>query len=394
MRFFISILSFFCCLVFGIVVKAEQDSISRDFSGVELLTDSTLTGNIGAFKLKPYVAASYTPETGVLFSAGGVLTFHMETGNFLLNRSSVPFSVGYSGNGSLIVNVKHVIYGKKDNWRSVGEFYIRNMPDHYWGVGYDKAVQINKGDSTTRFSKESWRYGQKLSFKVFEDFFVGAVLEVNYTRVEDVNKIMGGDPDFLLVGKVARNGGLGLLVEYDSRDFVQNSYKGVYFGLNGVAYGSYVWGTHKFQTIELDYRQYLKVHRKKRRVLAWQFKYRDIFGGVVPWTEFSQLGSPFDLRGYRLGHFRDRTMVFGLVEYRHMLHRRQPDKQGDYHSKFGFVSWMGVGSVGHGCSDFTNWLPNCGVGLRFETEPRLNVRIDVGFGEGERAAYVTFTEAF
>jgi hypothetical protein len=39
-------------------------------------------------------------------------------------------------------------------------------------------------------------------------------------------------------------------------------------------------------------------------------------------------------------------------------------------------------------------LPNAGVGLRFETEKRSNIRVDYGVGVNSSAFYVTFYEAF
>jgi hypothetical protein len=41
-----------------------------------------------------------------------------------------------------------------------------------------------------------------------------------------------------------------------------------------------------------------------------------------------------------------------------------------------------------------HWLPNAGVGLRFELQKRMNVRLDYGFGLDSQAFYISFNEAF
>ena len=63
-------------------------------------------------------------------------------------------------------------------------------------------------------------------------------------------------------------------------------------------------------------------------------------------------------------------------------------------SKHGVVAWLGVGSIGTDPSEFKNWLPNAGLGYRFEVQPRMNVRVDIGFGREVAGFYFNFNEAF
>jgi hypothetical protein len=41
-----------------------------------------------------------------------------------------------------------------------------------------------------------------------------------------------------------------------------------------------------------------------------------------------------------------------------------------------------------------NFLPNFGLGYRLEVQPRMNVRLDFGFGRDNFGFYFNFTEAF
>ena len=144
--------------------------------------------------------------------------------------------------------------------------------------------------------------------------------------------------------------------------------------------------------IGLDYRQYKKIVRPGS-TLAWQVKTR-FSGGDVPWTDMSMIGTPFDLRGYRWGRYRDKTMLFGIAEYRYMFMRKKPRKDGNMMSRWGLVGWLATGSVGDSYLNLKGWLPNGGVGVRFEIQKRMNARIDFGIGDDTNAFYISFNEAF
>ena len=52
---------------------------------------------------------------------------------------------------------------------------------------------------------------------------------------------------------------------------------------------------HNFYRLELDYRQYKEVG--KRKVIAWTAQTKNVFGDNIPLTQYSLTGTPFDLRG-------------------------------------------------------------------------------------------------
>ena len=99
------------------------------------------------------------------------------------------------------------------------------------------------------------------------------------------------------------------------------------------------------------------------------------------------------MRGYTWGQYRDELMVYTMGEYRHMFNRRTPNKRGSMDSRLGFATWVGLGAVAPDIASIPNLLPNAGIGLRFETEKRSNVRLDYGVGLNSSAFYATFYEA-
>ncbi len=385
------LLSIFIALIVVCNSFAQVDSLgNKILNNLDSLRFAEI--NKSTFKLMPYIAPSYTPETQFLLSGGGLITFKTYKDK-LLNLSSIPFSVGYSSNGSFSVRVVNVIYWKGDNIRSIGEFQLRDMPDNYWGVGYDKANTIPKTDTTTAYTRNYWRFYQRLMFRTKNKIFVGFVVDINRTRAMDLNNRMAKDEDVLADGTDIFNTGIGVEVSYDSRDFVQNAYSGVFISGIFTTYAKYLGGNTSFNIIDLDYRQYQSIKRK-RRTLAWQVKGRFSFNGNTPWTDKSMLGGLENMRGYTMGRFRDDNMIFSTLEYRHMFKRKKLNKKGNYNSRFGYVAWVGAGSVAPSVGQLSDWLPNAGVGLRAELQPRMNIRIDYGWAKGENGVYITFAEVF
>jgi len=78
-----------------------------------------------------------------------------------------------------------------------------------------------------------------------------------------------------------------------------------------------------------------------------------------------------------------------ITGYRHMFMK----KNGEV-SPHGIVLWTGAGSVGTTAKNFTCWLPCFGVGYRLTVQPRMNLRIDYGFGTESQGFYFNFNEAF
>ena len=77
----------------GHLFSQETDSISKK-KGCLKRMDSISNWKMehGRSTLVPFAAPSYTPETSVMLTAGGLYTFKMNQEDKLLSRSSVPFS--------------------------------------------------------------------------------------------------------------------------------------------------------------------------------------------------------------------------------------------------------------------------------------------------------------
>ena len=384
-------------ILFGIIfssnIIAQEDMVRQKKTFLQRM-DSITNWKLenGRSTFTPYLAPSYSPEMKFMLSAGGLFTFKLNPESPVLSRSSMPFSFAYSTNGSIQVSIKANIYGKDDKLRISGEYWLKDMPDNYWGVGYTNGRERTQSPEITGYNRYWRQFKFKIAHRIFPNIYLGVNYDRNQTTATEINDVMLADEDFKKYGSEVRNSGFGMVYRYDSRDFPENAYKGVFVELSGTAYGKHTTSNHIFQVAELDYRQYQQIVRKGS-TLAWQIKARQSKGDV-PWTEMSMLGTPFDLRGYTWGHYRDRNMVFILTEYRYMFGRKMPRSKGQMYGPLGFVVWVGTGSIAPGFDQMKYWLPNGGVGLRFELQERMNVRIDYGIGLNSSAFYISFNEVF
>lgn len=356
--------------------------------------DSSVVGEVDLKKIRftPFLAPSVSPEVGVMLVGGGLISFKLDRTNKFVQPSSIPFSFGYSTNGSANLNIRPSLFFKNDKNRVVGDIWMKNMPDNYWGVGYDAAEEPSEPDSTTSYRRNWWQVYLKYSHQFKKNFFGGLLFDYNQTDATSLNHTMEKDPYVVEFGRLIKNLSLGLLLQYDSRDLTINAYDGLFLELSSNFYSSKAFTKPTYQILVLDYRQYEQIKRPGR-TLAWQVKTR-IANDGVPWTEMSQLGSPFDLRGYFWGRYRDKDMLFGIMEYRHMFMRKTPRKNGEMMSRFGFTTWLATGTVANNFTEMTNWLPNAGLGFRFEVQKRMNARLDYGIGNDTSAFYISFNEAF
>jgi outer membrane protein assembly factor BamA len=267
--------------------------------------------------------------------------------------------------------------------------WFKNIPDHYWGVGYDNGLNTPKTDSTTAYDRLWWQLNPKFLFRMKKDLYLGPVLDFNQTIGKNESQGVLEDSVYQQFGPNNYNGGAGVVLQYDSRDVPVNAYRGTLVQVMGIFYGKYLGGNNNYQLIDVDIRHYRQVAKIDGQTFAWNLRGR-FTTSQVPYGEMSQLGTPTDLRGYNWGRFRDKSMVYFIGEYRHMFMKRSTGERGMH----GMVTWLAFGTIMNDVTQMDNLLPNIGVGYRLEVQPRMNVRFDFGIGRDNVGFYFNFTEAF
>ena len=250
--------------------------------------------------------------------------------------------VGINGNNIFSHNRHRISYKLS--------FY--SQPTDYWGIGYSAGANNPKGSYVEKRYDVDVRY----LYQVVPNMFIGASVNfrnsrgIKFTRPEYIE---GQNPENTTTG-------IGAIVEYDTRDFIPNPYKGLYLSLKGT------WRPDFLGSNAKSLWQAIFTANSYHRV--WK-------GGIVAtelYGEFNASGTPW-------------LMKARLVELRQNIWRR-----------IGCVVWGGAGNVFPSFEKF-KWgytLPNYGIGLRWEFKKRINIRVDYGFGKHTSGFLFNINEAF
>lgn len=275
------------------------------------------------------------------------------------------YALGVTGNTIFAHNRQRVNY----------TVMFSSAPRSLWGIGYD----AGRYNPESTYSEKHYLVEASYLHEVLPRTYVGGIVSFEHTR-----GVKFSDQAYLYGQKRSYTAtGIGLIVEYDSRDFIPNPYRGVYVsfqerffpkGLGNCERS--LWRT----TFTAD--AYRRVW--KGGILAADL-YAVFNSEGTPWPMLARLGGNQRMRGYYQGRYTDNDMITLQVELRQRIWRR-----------IGCTVWGGAGNVFSSLDrfDWSHTLPNYGVGLRWELKKRVNVRLDYGFGKKTSGFLLSINEAF
>lgn len=342
---------------------------------------------------------SYTPDFGFLIGGSALMTFSMHPGDSTLQRSVVPMAIAFMFKGGLNLFSKPQLFFKGDRFRIFGQFSYKNTQENFYGIGYETNKHYLRSDTTSQYRYSGVQVNPWFLFRLGEsNFFAGPQIDINYDKMTKPAKYLAEQPDYLAAGGNSNgysnfSSGLGFLLTYDTRDVPANAYRGLYLDFRGVMYQKFFGSDNEFYRLEVDYRQYKSVGNRK--VIAWTAQSKNVFGDV-PLNKYTLSGTPFDLRGYYMGQYRDKSSHVVMAEYRQMFNTSKSNWIKKMINHVGFVAWGGCGFMGPNPTKIEGVLPNVGAGLRIEVQPRMNVRLDFGRNlvNKQNLFYFNMTEAF
>lgn len=269
------------------------------------------------------------------------------------------YRVGIKGNNIFRDDRRRITYNT--------EFY--SQPLAFWGLGYGEAMQ----NSSVHYNGSRCYADIRYTERIAKGLYIGVGADFDYLYTRKVAKD-GGEEYASFLSRL--NGqhssyhalGISLLLEYDTRDFIQNPERGVHISLQGKIRpkGTSNIGRTTFQgRLVADYYQRLW----KGAILALDLR-GEVNSNGTPWSMYATLGGASSMRGYYAGRFSDLCSIALQAELRQRIYKR-----------LGGVVWGGAGNVfAYDNFAWRNTMPNYGVGLRFELKRRINIRLDYGFG--------------
>lgn len=261
-----------------------------------------------------------------------------------------------------------------DRYRSNTLLKVEYMPLYFWGIGFPSGKD---DDNKTRMKQFRVEFKTDFLFNIAPGLFLGPYLHWEYNKADsiDMPELLDGN------GLHQRNYGLGLTVDYDTRDFITEPLRGIYLHINQTFFPRFLWnGDNGFTRTDIRFSFYKKAWRGA--IIAADV--RALFNyGTPSWATMALWGDSNNMRGYYHGRYRDKHMMNVTIELRQNLWRW-----------LGMVVWAGGGSVFHD-SHSMHFLPNAGLGLRWAFRKHVNIRLDYGFGRnGESAFIFGINEAF
>ena len=394
------IVSCILCLMASLGYAQETDTL---LTAADTLTSKELRRQRVAnrnFHYNILGGPSFSPDFGFLVGGSALMTFRMNPKDTTMRRSVLPFAMAFIFKGGLNIMVKPQLFFKNDKFRIFGQFSYKNTQENFYGVGYSTNKHYERSDSTSQYRYSGIQINPWFLFRIKEtDWFIGPQIDLNYDKISNPAKHLVEQEDYKNAGGTENgyenfSSGLGFLITYDTRDIPANPYKGLYFDIRGLLYQKWLGSDTDFYRFELDYRQYKSLG--ERKVLAWTVQTKNVFGKNIPLNKYVLSGTPFDLRGYYMGQYRDKSSHIALVEYRQMFNTDQSNWLKRIIHHLGFVAWGGAGFMGPNPGKIEGVLPNAGLGLRIEVQPRMNVRLDFGrnFINKQNLFYFNMTEAF
>ena len=306
----ITLLSLVLCLLCSLNMAAQgsdigsnpEDTTIHQLSKKELRRRKVAKRNIHYNILG---GPSYTPDFGALIGGSALVTFRMNPSDTLQKRSVLPMAVAVMFEGGLNLMVKPQLFFKNDKFRIFGKFTYKNTLENFYGIGYATNKHYERSDSTSEYRYSGFQINPWFLFRLGKsNFFAGPQIDLSYDKISEPAKYLVDQPDYKRLGGTAHgysnfSSGVGFLLTYDSRDIPANAYKGIYLDFRGLMYQKFLGGDNNFYRLEVDYRQYKKVGNRK--VIAWTAQTKNVFGDV-PMNQYALSGTPFDLRGYYMGH--------------------------------------------------------------------------------------------
>ncbi len=367
----LGVLAMLACQAAAIADVIEKDT--RPSLAPDIRDDETdLKLQRGDFVVVPIPLSNPTLGSGLI--AGAAYFYSQTEEQKAVQPASLTGLAGmYMDNDSKAVAIAQQNYWKANRWRFTGAIGAADL----------KLSLLSRDPSGNGVSLDwnvegTFAYG-RLSGQVRKGWYSGVL-----ARYVDVNQSiqtnLGLTPGGYLVLPDIRSAGIGLYLEYDTRDMPTNAYSGSYLKVDALFNDESIGSDRTYQNYSAVYNSYHRMNDSL--VLAWQVQ-GCARGGKVPLWDACTI----KLRGFSTTDFIGTSSASGQVEGRWQLNPR-----------WGLVGFAGAGIASEVFSRIDNrqWIPSYGVGLRFMVlkSKRINMRLDYARSSDSDAIHFLVGEAF
>lgn len=347
--------------------------------------NSLIAGNVDRSREKIIdlsfgISPSYTREASFGIGAMCTALYRVDRNDTLKLPSDIFACLNVSLNGFYVLTVTGNNLFPDNRSRLSYRADIYNKRLDFWGITSEECAH----NPATKYDRRSIALELEYVYRLKHNFYAGAHILSNYTDAKNLWKkeyLLGERPHYYVTG-------LGLSLEIDSRNSLVTPTRGIHVAYTAMFYpkflgnAPYFFNSHTFVT---------NVYTELWRGAIAAF---DLFGGFnsskAPWTMREMLASDGRrMRGYYMGSYIDNSQIALQAELRQHIWRR-----------LGVTAWIGGATIFSSLKDLKHkeitpqWLPNGGLGLRYEFKHNVNARIDFGIGRHTSGFVFAVGEAF
>lgn len=318
----------------------------------------------------------YNSDTKLGIGLAGTGLYRTDSTDLSLQPSNVAVYGDVTTAGYFLVGIRGTHIAPQERSRIVYHLYFESFRRHFWGTGFSNGDNSrNESMMTTRAVSARVSY----LWRTAPGLFIGPLVAYDFNSASRIERpeLLGG------MSTHSINTGVGLTLNYDTRDVLTNPSRGAFIDLTQYFRPRFMGNNYAFCTTDLNASAFTRVWPDG--ILAANMAAQLNFGNPS-WSMMAGLGGSRSMRGYYEGRYRDKHKLEAQLELRQHVWRRN-----------GIVLWAGGGTVFNSFSRMRlrQVLPNWGVGYRWEFKKNVNVRLDYGFGKaGQRGFTFNIGEAF
>ena len=399
--------------MFAITTSFAQDSSSTK-------KDAPKSGDI-YFSPVPVIGAN--PAFGFIYGAGAATSWYMGNPKTTKLSSSLA-GIAFTTKSQTILTLKSTVFTADNDYIFIGDWRYLNSSQPTWGLGtgpqsaklssagheFDDGSLTEGIDDAQMLKFKFIRFYETALKKISDGLYVGIGLHVDiFSDIED--QLLDLDADTAVVTSYYAytefNGfaqdkstliGLSLNGMLDTRDNINNPYKGRY-AFASIKYNpTFLGSDQNSSSLWLEYRDYFNITPDNHNIIAvWTWGNFTTSGAqpymslpAIGWDQYAKSGEP-----YAQGRFRGHNMMFAAIEYRkHLI-----DVNFWPHS-IGMILYANATTADGGKNgvDLFEYInPGGGVGLRLNLskKSRTNLGIDYGWGSyGTTGFFLRLNENF
>lgn len=340
------------------------------------------------------------------------------------NLSSALTGLAFTTKKQTIFTVKSTVFLENNNFILMGDWRFLNSSQPTWGLGTgpqsaklasnnfgfkDGSIEGNSEADMLKF--KFFRFHETILKKLNDKGLyagIGAHVDV-FSDFQD--QLLNLDSSTQIItpfyaynfdqGFSQSNStlvGLSLNGIYDTRDNINNPYKGEYifisFKVNPTAFGS----NKNSSTLWLELRDYYNLTRNNHNILAFWIYGNFTTSGSLPymnlpaaaWDQYAKSCEP-----YAQGRFRGTNLMFYGIEFR--KHLIATKKNPNFFGAIVYLNYTTASGYKNGIDLYDYIEPGAGIGLRINISKvaRTNLGIDYGWGNyGTTGFFLRLNENF